>query len=593
MFKKLLLVFGPLLAIAVMGATYNQFSPGGALFGTWNSQSVDLTATGFLTGPLPGTKGGTNNSFFQIIGPTTTLKSYTLPDASTVILTTASPVTVAQGGTGLTTGNSGGIPFFDSTTSMQSSATLGNMCLVIGAGAGNSPITDTDLTWDSVNNIMTMGSTATPAQLLGAPGTAANGATLIIRAGAAGTTNVGGALTISGGPGGATSGNGGAITVTGGTPVDGNGGSATLSAANGVGTNRNGGTIGITAGQGVGSGTPGAILITAGRSAAAGGTVNGASLTASAGAGGGTSGNGGSLTFNAGSATEGNGGQLTFTAKSGSTGTATARNGGNITMNLGAGVSGGTDGFLSILGITAGNVMSVQPSLQSGNVQFPFQFAIGSSGGDYPFAGYNTNTTTSVGTYNYLTTDFASRIQFPSGGFKVQTAPSGSAGAAITFTDRLAVTQTGAVSMPSLASSSAPATGSVCWTTGGNLTVDTTLACLSSTIKIKQNIEPLNVGLDEVLNLKPISYRLKPEFDQFNAGYQMGFIAEDVNELDPRLVALDDKGDPRGVRYMQLTALLAKALQEEDKKVAQQQWEIYGLMLWCFFLSIPHIRKHL
>lgn len=38
---------------------YNQFSPGGALFGTWNSQSVDLTASTFLTGPLGVTKGGT------------------------------------------------------------------------------------------------------------------------------------------------------------------------------------------------------------------------------------------------------------------------------------------------------------------------------------------------------------------------------------------------------------------------------------------------------------------------------------------------------------------------------------------------------
>lgn len=57
--KKLsYLVLGLSLSL-LMGAVYNQFSPSGALSGTWNSQSVDLTATSFLNGPLPASKGGT------------------------------------------------------------------------------------------------------------------------------------------------------------------------------------------------------------------------------------------------------------------------------------------------------------------------------------------------------------------------------------------------------------------------------------------------------------------------------------------------------------------------------------------------------
>lgn len=44
-----------------------------------------------------------NNQFFDITGPTTAVKTFTLPDASAVILTTASAVTIAQGGTGTTT----------------------------------------------------------------------------------------------------------------------------------------------------------------------------------------------------------------------------------------------------------------------------------------------------------------------------------------------------------------------------------------------------------------------------------------------------------------------------------------------------------
>jgi hypothetical protein len=47
----------------------------------------------------------------------------------------------------------------------------------------------------------------------------------------------------------------------------------------------------------------------------------------------------------------------------------------------------------------------------------------------------------------------------------------------------------------------------------------------------------------------------------------VGLIAEDVEKGDPRLVALDDKGDPRGVRYMQMTAVLVKAIQDQQHEI--------------------------
>lgn len=50
---------GALLSIALMGASYNVFSPGGALSGTWNSQSVALNSGAFITGTLPLGNGGT------------------------------------------------------------------------------------------------------------------------------------------------------------------------------------------------------------------------------------------------------------------------------------------------------------------------------------------------------------------------------------------------------------------------------------------------------------------------------------------------------------------------------------------------------
>ncbi len=56
-----------------------------------------------LTGIIASTYGGTGNGFTKFTGPTSSEKTYTLPDASTTILTTNAAVTIAQGGTGSTT----------------------------------------------------------------------------------------------------------------------------------------------------------------------------------------------------------------------------------------------------------------------------------------------------------------------------------------------------------------------------------------------------------------------------------------------------------------------------------------------------------
>jgi len=50
--KKILFLF-LMLAQAACAQVYNYFAPGGALYGTATSQSINLAATGFLTGQLP------------------------------------------------------------------------------------------------------------------------------------------------------------------------------------------------------------------------------------------------------------------------------------------------------------------------------------------------------------------------------------------------------------------------------------------------------------------------------------------------------------------------------------------------------------
>lgn len=61
---------------------------------------------------------------------------------------------------------------------------------------------------------------------------------------------------------------------------------------------------------------------------------------------------------------------------------------------------------------------------------------MGGSGGDYGSVGYNIAYTSTSGSYNYFTTDYSSILRFDAGGFRFLTAPSGTVGTPITYTER-------------------------------------------------------------------------------------------------------------------------------------------------------------
>jgi hypothetical protein len=66
---------------------------------------------------------------------------FTPSTATTGAVTLAGTLAVGSGGTGLTSGTSGGVPYFSGTTSMVSSALLAANALMVGGGAGAAPST--------------------------------------------------------------------------------------------------------------------------------------------------------------------------------------------------------------------------------------------------------------------------------------------------------------------------------------------------------------------------------------------------------------------------------------------------------------------
>lgn len=122
----------------------------------------------------------------------------------------------------------------------------------------------------------------------------------------------------------------------------------------------------------------------------------------------------------------------------------------------------------------------------------------------------------------------------------------------------------GIVSMPDITQTSSAQTGTLCWASSG-VTYDASLGCLTSTKENKERISSFSGGLAEVMKFKPISFYYKDK--KMDASEELGLLAEDVKEVEPRLVGYGSDGKLRGVRYEQLTAVLISAIQEQQKEI--------------------------
>ena len=84
----------------------------------------------------------------------------------------------------------------------------------------------------------------------------------------------------------------------------------------------------------------------------------------------------------------------------------------------------------------------------------------------------------------------------------------------------------------------------------------------SSDSRFKKNVEPLESALDKVARLEGVTYHLKvDEFPERNFGHsrQVGWIADDVEQIIPELVTIDQEGY-RSVAYGRSAPLIAQAV---------------------------------
>jgi hypothetical protein len=116
------------------------------------------------------------------------------------------------------------------------------------------------------------------------------------------------------------------------------------------------------------------------------------------------------------------------------------------------------------------------------------------------------------------------------------------------------------------------------------------LGTLVSSKRFKDEIKPMGKASEAILDLRPVTFRYKQELDP--AGIpQFGLVAEEVEKVNPDLVARDEQGKPYTVRYEAVNAMLLNEFlkehrkveeqdrrnQEQDAVIAQQQKEIQAL----------------
>jgi|694.fasta_scaffold00633_57 hypothetical protein len=98
-------------------------------------------------------------------------------------------------------------------------------------------------------------------------------------------------------------------------------------------------------------------------------------------------------------------------------------------------------------------------------------------------------------------------------------------------------------------------------TNAGNLTISGTFTEQSS-IRFKENIQPLEPALAKVEQLNPVTYTKITSQEE-----EIGLIAEEVAELFPEVVTYNENGQPQGIQYQRLSVILLKAVQELTERV--------------------------
>jgi len=92
------------------------------------------------------------------------------------------------------------------------------------------------------------------------------------------------------------------------------------------------------------------------------------------------------------------------------------------------------------------------------------------------------------------------------------------------------------------------------------------LGTVVSSARFKDAIKPMDKASEAILALQPVTFRYKHELDADGIP-QFGLVAEEVEKVNPDLVARDEQGKPYTVRYEAVNAMLLNEFLKAHRKV--------------------------
>jgi hypothetical protein len=102
---------------------------------------------------------------------------------------------------------------------------------------------------------------------------------------------------------------------------------------------------------------------------------------------------------------------------------------------------------------------------------------------------------------------------------------------------------------------------------------DGKLGTIVSSARFKDKVKPMDKASEAILALKPVTFRYKHELDPDGIP-QFGLVAEDVEKVNPALVARDEQGKPYTVRNEAVNAMLLNEFLKEHKAFLKEQCKV-------------------
>ena len=92
----------------------------------------------------------------------------------------------------------------------------------------------------------------------------------------------------------------------------------------------------------------------------------------------------------------------------------------------------------------------------------------------------------------------------------------------------------------------------------------------TSSVRFKRRVREVGEESGRLMRLRPVAFRYRPEIDPAGVT-QYGLVAEEVEQVDPGLVAADPDGRPLTVRYPLVDALLLDLVQKQRRRIEDRE----------------------